>query len=166
MCNPIVYLYYCYCICIKLCGISIILCMYFHMTHVTSGSFFPHISCQKRVFRRYIYIFENVRNYVKCAFKFMHLIWSVWISVYIILHLMPVILFVVVTEGYFVIHLLLWRKKYIQDILSLWVCHFHPWAFQTFLSFISANFFKNKTAYDQVWVILQILCNRNSMFYV
>ena len=111
MCNPIVYLYYCYCICIKLCGISIILCMYFHMTHVTSGSFFPHISCQKRVFRRYIYIFENVRNYVKCAFKFMHLIWSVWISVYIILHLMPVILFVVVTEGYFVIHLLLWRTK-------------------------------------------------------
>ena len=59
--------------------------------------------------RTQLWFLYNVHNYVKCAFKFMHLIWSVYISVYIILHLMPVILFVGVTEGYFVIHLLLWR---------------------------------------------------------
>lgn len=75
-------------------------------------------------------IFKNA--HVKWAFKLMHLIWSVCISVYIILHLIPVILFAEVTEGFFVIHLLLWQKKYILDILSLWVCHLHPWAFQIF----------------------------------
>ena len=50
--------------------------------------------------RTQLWFLYNVHNYVKCAFKFMHLIWSVCISAYIILHLMPVILFVGVTEGY------------------------------------------------------------------
>ena len=36
MCSSIVYLYYCYYSFVNLCGISILLYMHFHMTHVTS----------------------------------------------------------------------------------------------------------------------------------
>jgi hypothetical protein len=54
--------------------------------------------------------------------------WSVWIYVHIILHLIPVILFVEVTEGYFVFHLLLWRYKiltgYIVTSSFLKIQHF------------------------------------------
>jgi len=51
---------------------------------------------------------------------------------HVILHLMPVILFVEVTEGYLLFICNSDGRKYILDILSLWDCHLHTWAFQIF----------------------------------